>query len=171
MGTLAMTMLLYKRIGANQYDSIYIIVGKTIVDDKDFEIFNKYRWFLHSNGYVYRKIKHKIIWLHREILICPKDKVIDHINHNKLDNRKSNLRVVTKSENQHNRIKQTSRCSSRYKGVYYHKRDKCWIAQITNNNTFIYIGSYNLEKEAAKAYNEKAKELFGKYALLNKLRG
>jgi hypothetical protein len=168
-------ILLYKSI--NKYPTKeldYIVIGKTIIDDEDFEIFNKYRWFL-NKGYacrhyffnINRKTKH--IYLHREITNCPKDKFVDHINHNKLDNRRCNLRIVTLSQNQWNQTTQIRSKSSKYKGVYWSKVAKRWQAYLAFHKKRIHLGLFESEIEAAIAYNEKAKELFGKYAKLNEV--
>ena len=161
-------ILLYKAIKHRPTkDSDYIIVDKTIVDDGDFDIFNKYRWFLH-NDYVYYSTSSICSFLHREIMNCPKDKMIDHINHDTLDNRKSNLRIVTNSQNQYN---QKIRCglSSKFKGVTRYALRNAWRATIRFKTKKIHIGYFKDEIEAAKAYNKAALKYFGKYATLNKL--
>ena len=171
-------ILLYKAKRKGRYlkYSDYQVIGKTIVDDEDFDIFNKYRWFLHSSGYSCRKENYYFnnirrthtIYLHREIINCPKNKFVDHINHETLDNRKENLRVVTNQENHMNGCKRNG-TSSKYKGVYKHTHANKWQAQLTFNQQLFYLGIFNSEVEAAKAYNEKAKELFGDYAKLNEV--
>ena len=96
----------------------------------------------------------------------PKGMVIDHINHNGLDNRRENLRICTNAENQRNRGKQKNNTSG-YKGVDWRKDHKKWRARINKDNKTIHIGYYNIIEEAARAYDAKAKELHGKYAQLN----
>ena len=103
--------------------------------------------------------------MHREIMKPSKVEVIDHINHNKLDNTKENLRCCTKQQNEMNKVKR-SNTSSKFKGVT--KINK-WMASITFNNKTINLGYFNTEKEAAKIYNVKAKELFGEFAYLNEV--
>lgn len=111
--------------------------------------------------------EHRLIWLYH-YGYSPKE--IDHINRIKDDNRIENLREVNRSQNMMNCKKQDD-CSSIYKGVYWNKRNKRWQSQIVKNNIRIYIGLFNLEKDAAKAYNQKAIELFGEYAYLNLIMG
>jgi hypothetical protein len=175
-------VLLYKskRRGPNLKESDYIIINSTIVDDEDFEVFNKYRWFI-DNGYACRKERFyinnsyeiKAIYLHRELLSLPrttdrKSNLVDHINHNKLDNRKCNLRIVTQQENTMNRISHR-RTISKFKGVSWHKCTGKWQSRLMFYNKILNLGLFNSELEAAIAYNEKAKELFGKYAKLNEV--
>ena len=168
-------ILLYKSIKHRPTkDSDYIIVGKTIVDDYNYYKFNKYRWSLDSHGYVVRKesiYKNKKqiiknIYLHREICFCHNKSIIDHINHNPLDNRECNLRMVTTSQNQMNRLPYKN-TSSKYKGVCWSKSHNKWLAYIKFNKKLTYLGYFKDEKAAAKAYNEKAKELFTIYTELN----
>lgn len=146
-----------------------------IVDDEDYEYLNQFKWCFKKEpnsekGYAVRKEKSKII--HMEFLILEKHSglIIDHINIDSLDNRKENLRLCTKAENCQNRsIRKNS--SSGYKGVFRTKNSKKnpWRARITNNGKRIHLGVFPSKKEAAIAYNEKAKELFGDFAATNNL--
>lgn len=104
--------------------------------------------------------------LHRLILNPEPGAVIDHINGNGLDNRRSNLRVVSQGINNLNARKRAE-SSSKYKGVTWYKRGNKWRAQIQFNKKKMGLGYYSLESEAAHAYNLKAKELFGELAVLN----
>ena len=97
-----------------------------------------------------------------------KRKVIDHINHNGLDNRKENLRFVTRAQNQQNR-RSTKNSSSQYKGVGWHKASNKWRAKIGHKGKQTYLGLFTCEHQAALAYNEKALELWGENALLNEV--
>jgi hypothetical protein len=148
-----------------------------LIDDEDFDLVNQYKWFLHQKGYVDANAivngKRTRIKLHRLIMNFPKGKQIDHINGNKLDNRKSNLRICGNSNNQMNVKKKATYSnkptSSIYKGVSYKKKNNKWQAYITKDQKRIYIGYFVNEKDAALAYNKKAMELFGEYANLNKV--
>ena len=116
------------------------------------------------------------IRLHRLIMDTPIGMETDHINGNGLDNRKSNLRVCTKSENQRNRGAHVNNTSG-YKGVVYMKKSKRmknpykkpWRARIGSEGRGkkLNIGHYATKEEAARAYDAKAKELHGEYAYLN----
>ncbi len=143
-----------------------------LVDNDDFEKFNQYSWYLSTTGYAIRgkwnKIKKQndIIHLHKKILITPKNMEVDHINGNRIDNRKNNLRICTHKQNIANQ-KLQKRSKSGYKGVSYYKNYDKWEAYVCTDNKKYRIGYFSIKKEAALAYNKKAKELFGKYACLN----
>lgn len=101
--------------------------------------------------------------MHRVIMNAPKGLEVDHINGNKLDNRRDNLRLCTKSENQRNQ--HTSRGKSRFKGVY--SKVGKWQASLTCNSKTVYIGLFSTEEAAARAYDRAALEHFGEFARLN----
>jgi len=105
--------------------------------------------------------------MHRQIMNCPMDMVIDHINHNGLDNRRANLRLATRQQNSWNIKKRPGKKSSQFKGVSFCKRDKRWEAYIIYGKKHIFIGRYDDEETAARAYDTKAKELFGEFAYPN----
>lgn len=143
----------------------------SLIDDEDFEEVNKYKWcFDKSINYAIGRVNGKNIRLHRFILKPQIKEHIDHINRKHLDNRKSNLRICTKSDNGANRPKQKNNTSG-YKGVFLIKdsRKKKYMARLKCKNEDIFIGYFYTKKQAAQAYNLKAKELFGKFALLNKI--
>lgn len=139
-----------------------------IVDDDVYEELSKYKWF-YNNGYAARNVsvngKQKQLKMHR-VIMCPSDdKVVDHINGDTLDNRHENLRVCSTKENIANKKKPSNGKSSRYKGVSF-KRGK-YEARIRSGDTFIYLGRYCTEVEAAIAYNNAATLLFSEFAKLN----
>lgn len=111
--------------------------------------------------------------MHRLILGLTDPKIqVDHRNGNGLDNRRENIRVVTASQNQMNASKTKRPKVSKFKGVTRNlRRPGCymWKALITMNNKTIFLGEYKHEREAARAYNEAARRLFGDYARLNEL--
>ena len=92
---------------------------------------------------------------------------VDHIDGNKENNTFTNLRWATNSENQINNRHPRAHHTSVYKGVSLHKPSGKWISKITLNNHQIHLGLFSDEVLAAKTYDEKAKELFGEYAVLN----
>ena len=151
--------------------TIPLVKGKeTIVDDEYYHYLNQFIWTTNKKGYVVtsknKKLKSSI--LHRNIINCPKNKEIDHINHNKLDNRKSNLRVVTSSQNKMNMHKRFPG-TSKFKGVHWKKTINKWVAQIRFNGKKIHLGVFIKEEDAALAYNKAALTYYEKYAILNKV--
>jgi hypothetical protein len=141
-----------------------------IVDTEDYGWLNKYKWFVFCQNptcYAGRTgvNSNRHILMHREILNCPPDLVVDHINHNGLDNRKQNLRICTRSQNNRNRRPQGK--TSRYKGVCRDKRRDKFVARIYLNGKQIHLGYFDDEIAAAKAYDKAARELFGQFAYLN----
>jgi HNH endonuclease len=141
-----------------------------IVNDEDYEWLGQWRWLL-LKKYAARFVTHdgrrRVVFMHRLIMNAPDDMQVDHINHNKLDCRRSNLRLATSFENNRNRVKTTAKRSSRYKGVSFYKQTKRWGAYIRINGKHTYIGYYADEQSAARAYDRKAIELYGDFACLN----
>jgi len=135
------------------------------VDGADFEWLNQWTWRVHG-GYAARHVKRKVIFMHREIMKPPKGKIVDHVNGNKFDNTRANLRNITPQENQHNRRKQRG-ASSIYKGVTYYKAGRCWRASLSCGKECYYLGQFETEVEAARAYDYKAVQVFGEFARPN----
>ena len=115
-----------------------------------------------------QKYIHRLVAL--EFLENPDNKPsVDHINGDKTNNCVSNIRWVNHSENGMNTRKRSKNSSSIYKGVYWHKQHQKWGARIMIDRKQIHLGYFHDEKEAARAYNKRALELFGEYACLNDL--
>ncbi len=104
--------------------------------------------------------------MHRQIMAAPDHLVVDHIDHNGLNNTRANLRLCTSAQNLCNALPPAN-ASSRYKGVSWEKRRKNWRVVIQFNNKTYHLGHFKNEIEAAKAYDERAKELHGEFACLN----
>lgn len=144
----------------------------TKVDDEDYEKFAIYRWYADSSRKseiravrsIYTKEKIIRITLSRAIMNVPSELKVDHINHDTLDNRKCNLRICTQTQNTRNRIKPSTNTSG-YKGVSIQRGciTKKWKASVGDN----YLGLYRTSKQAARAYDKKAKEIFGEFAEVN----
>ena len=151
-----------------------------IIDPEDYEQLNIHKWYAVRAGqtfYAVRSIyierpranstKRKMrttVKMHRQIMRPDKDLVVDHINHNGLDNRRKNLRCVTTEENNRNRI---FKGSSQYIGVHWCEDRKKWRVRIYINGIKVHIGYYDSEIEAAKAYDEAARKYRGEFAVLN----
>lgn len=132
-----------------------------LVDAADYDIVKDSLWSL-SDGYVARMADGKREPLHR--ILMPEAPLVDHRNLNKLDNRRNNLRAATSSQSNANR---RSWGESQYKGVHKLKRNGYWRVKITHNGKTLSVGCYENEIDAAKAYDEMAKELHGEFAKLN----
>lgn len=134
------------------------------IDDEDFEKISGRKWYLHSEGYAaapnYEDGIPGTVYMHK--LIVP-GKFVDHRDRNKLNNRKSNLRCASRSQNNANRVKQSRPCTSKFKGVYWESDRGKWTASLKNRR----LGRFDDEVQAAKAYNEAAEKEFGEFALLN----
>lgn len=140
-------------------------------DKEDFEKVSQYTWYLSNRGAIEthnHKNNYKLLKLHRLMknIVNPKE-IIDHINHNTLDNRKENLRVCDSRENSYNQTITRSNNTSGYKGVTWDKTLKKWIAYIHVNYKKLHIGCFENKEDAARAYNEKALFYFGEFAFLN----
>lgn len=150
-----------------------------LVDDEDFEWLNQLSWQAawnpSSKGYYAQHTQHlridgkrstKSIGMHRLILNAPKNKVVDHINHNTLDNRKENLRIVSFRQNRQNLKINTT---SKYSGVCWDKKLKKWFARIAIAGMMKPIGYFPKEQSAAKAY-EMAQRLYCNENLVCKIK-
>ena len=141
-----------------------------LVDDEDFEYLNQFKWCVTKSKnlrtfYAQREYHSNTIIMHRVIMGTPKGTFVDHIDHNGLNNQKSNLRNITPHQSAFNRQKPNINTTSKYKGVCYDKGH--FKATIKKDGKSRHIGSFKTEFEAALAYDIMAKELFGEFACLN----
>ena len=146
-----------------------------LVDDEDYESISCFTWQARFSGdrpYAQRNLrpgsrarKGMKISMHRQILcLTPDDKrIVDHINRNSVDNRRSNLRIVTHRENAWNRTK-SSRGNNYYKGVSKCTYQKMWMARIAAAGKRFYLGRFTSPEKAHAAYCEASKSLHGEYA-------
>jgi len=142
-----------------------------LVDADDYEELSKYKWYceVHSkkNGYKSARRtqtyngKDIKISMHRLIMNCSTGWEVDHINGNPLDNRKSNLRIVSRSENMRNRKGLQKNNTSGLRGVDF--QNGKWRAKITINNKTIFLGNWDTKIEAHFAYLNGAKKYHGKF--------
>ena len=149
---------------------IQLTQGKVaLVDDEDFEWLNQWRWLYVSVGYAARMSgteKRKMIYMHTMILNTPKGMEGDHINADKLDNRRLNLRNCSHAENnQNNRLRSNN--TSGYKGVSRTKSGLKWRAYIKYNYKRKHLGEFDNIEDAARAYDAEAIKLFGEFAHSN----
>ena len=145
-----------------------------LVDDEDFEWLNQWKWKCSTFGYAVRLLpadesgKRSNVFMHRLILGTPSGLYTDHINQDKLDNRKANLRIATKSQNSANSKVRVSGKTASFKGVSLKQRG-VFEAQIKTGGKYVYLGRFDTEEDAALAYNDAAKKAFGEFASLNKI--
>jgi hypothetical protein len=142
---------------------------EVLVDDVDFDSLSKHRWCITAakcRAYAYRRVaKNKLSYMHREIMSAPEGCDVDHINHPKgfvIDNRKGNLRVCSRSQNNANQRK--TRGTPRFKGVCFDAQTGKWRAQITCDGKHHNLGRFDLETGAADCYNSAASEFFGVFS-------
>ncbi len=144
------------------------------VDNVDYPVVNQWKWHCLKIGYAARTVcskpKRSMIYMHRQVAQLAGlslDHEIDHINGDKLDNRRCNLREATKAQNNMNRKVLRKGKSSKYRGVSYYKQMHRWEAYIKLPDRKVRLGYFEDELEAAKAYNQAAKKHYGEFANLN----
>lgn len=146
-----------------------------IVDDSDYELVKRYKWRIQKIknsedlAYALAFINGKYVLMHRLLTDAKEGFYVDHVNSNGLDNRRENLRICTCSQNAMNQRKQKRQTSSIYKGVRLHHYSKKWEVRIKKDGVRYHLGSFESELDAAMAYNNAAKNLFGEFARLNEI--
>lgn len=141
---------------------------EVLIDDEDADLVATYKWSVAiKRGVPYFQSTSKpSIQLARLILSAPAEFLVDHINGNTLDNRKSNLRLATKRTNAQN-MKSNRGSTSKYKGVCWDKFRNKWRATIKVDGKQVHLGRFLTEEDAAKMYDKKAKEFFKEFARTN----
>ncbi len=168
-------LLYFNCIGAiilSQMKLIPLTRGKFAqVDDDDFERLSKFRWHAAPDGatfYAARGIRlpgnrTEIFRMHRDIMNPPSGMMVDHIDHDGLNNQKSNLRSCTKSQNMRNRRGAQKNSKSGYRGVVLQKRTGRWLANIQFDGKLIFLGTYDSILDAASSYSTANKKYFGEF--------
>lgn len=137
-----------------------------IFDIEDYPLVNQCTWSVGGHGYLQGCINKQMFLMHRLLTKCPKGLQVDHINHNKLDNRKVNLRICTQHFNQMNeRISKNN--TSGFTGVSYDKRDNKWDAYLMFNRKKISLGSFDDIKDAIKARKDGEQKYYGEFSYDN----
>jgi hypothetical protein len=140
----------------NIYNRKQDVICKVKVDKEDLERVIEHKWSLDSNGYLFTNINKKRLALHQFILGKKEGYDIDHINSDRIDNRKENLRYATRSQNLMNK--------RNVLGITWDKNRKKWLAQITVNKKHINLGRYDNKEEALKVRRDAEKKHFKEFA-------
>lgn len=143
--------------------------GYALVDSIDFQDLNQSCWFVSTHGYAIRNTnkdgERTTEGMHRVIMQAPKGFDVDHINGNRLDNRRSNLRICTRAENIRNKGVASTKSSSGYKGI--RKNGNRWVVELWANNQSHYFGRYIYLNEAIAVRDKNIKLLHGKFARID----
>lgn len=140
---------------------------KFIFDHQFYPIISQCTWSIGSHGYLQGALDGKMCLMHRIITNCPSNKQVDHINHNKLDNRLCNLRVGSASHNQMNEqlsINNTSGCT----GVSFNRQRQKWQAYLHLHKKKLSLGYYNQLSDAINARKEAEEKYFGDWSYKSK---
>lgn len=152
-------------LGSNGHEGI------ALVDDVDFEFVSQWAWHL-SGKYAARQVRIKgtkrkrTLYLHRLITGCPEGLEVDHIDGDKTNCQRYNLRTATQGQNATNRRKRAG-TSSQFKGVSWYTKIGKWRAYYNRNGRTLYLGNFDDEEAAARAYDAAARVHYGEYARLN----
>jgi hypothetical protein len=157
------------------YRRLYLGEGKwALLDVKDYYRLRIFKWIVYGNGnnlYAIRlqlndSNKTSTVYMHREIMNPPAGLVVDHKNCDGLDNRRSKLRIATRAQNAYN-CRKKKNATSRFLGVYFYKERGKWESQIMHQGKRRWVGRFDNEIDAAKAYDAAAKKYHGEFARLN----
>jgi len=147
-----------------------------LIDVADWELISQFKWCAAKEGTSNHWVaiadigNKRYVKMHRLIMEAKEGDEVDHENRDSLDNRRSNLRLVTEAWQQNaNKEKRSSKTSSIYKGVCWDSSRGRWTAYIDKNRRRKFLGRFTNQIDAAKAYNEAAIEMFGEFALLNEV--
>lgn len=149
------------------------------VSASDYEWLNKYHWTAvwgetSQTWYATARIDGHNVKMHRLILKAKKGQIVDHQDFNGINNARDNIQIVSASVSRH-RIRKPrfsphgGTPTSKYRGVSWQAATESWYAEITKEGKTYFLGRFDSEIDAAKAFNRKARQLYGKFAMLNKL--
>lgn len=136
---------------------------EAVVDAADYEALAAIKWHARPDGYAGGRIERRGVLMHRVVLSAPRGSSVDHIDGDRLNNRRSNLRITDASGNARNRKARDT--ASAFKGV--RRSNVKWAAQIRDGSRTLWLGTFENEEEAARAYDAAASQRFGDFARLN----
>ena len=136
------------------------------VDDDQYDWLNQWKWTHHSRGYAYRVVNKKTVLMHRLITDARSGELVDHIDLDKSNNQRSNLRLCTFSDNMCNRVKPIT-STNEYKGISYKRELEKWTARIHKDGKEYHLGVFSTAMDAAIAYDKAAIEMHGSFARTN----
>lgn len=135
---------------SGKYSQVY-----AIVDQEDYKELSQFKWYLHNMGYATTTIDKHMVYMHRLVMKPPNNMHIDHINHEKLDNRKSNLRIVTREENMQNRKLGKGSVKKLTVGKYVY-----WVGEIRKDHERYYTVTCKTQEQAQGALKQYIKDKF-----------
>jgi hypothetical protein len=171
-------LLLYRRARYGYAFRLIRLAGPKYakVDPADYDRLRAYEWLARKgkNSFYARRHapggkgkKGTLIYMHQHVIQVPEGMVVDHINHDGMDNRSANLRPATYSQNLCHRKKRSGQTHSKYKGVHWHKLNNKWVARITLHKKTMHLGYFRSQIDAARAYDRAALKYHGEFACLN----
>lgn len=151
----------------NDYGILYLDNVEFYFDIEDLPLIKSRSWYRDKDGYLvscyYYAGRRRFVRFHRIVMNAQEDEIVDHINHKRADNRKRNLRVCKRAENDRNRGLYATNTSG-ISGVHFDTKRNKWIASITYNRRRIFIGRFSHKEEAIRARLLKEAELFKDFA-------
>jgi hypothetical protein len=147
-----------------------ILPHVALIDDDDYPVLSRFKWFLHSEGYAFRhaKIDGKVksVYLQNQIMEPRAGRLVTFKDKDPLNCQRDNLIEVTVEESRR-MARPRKNASSKYKGVSFHKATAKYTAHLHVNGDLVYLGIFPTEEEAAKVYDQKAYDHFGSMAYFN----
>lgn len=140
------------------------------VSPSDFDLLSRYSWHVTKAGwkfYARTTLNGRNILMHRMLMIPGPAQVVDHVDDDGLNNMRENLRLCSNAENTARQRRTENSGSSRFRGVSWNRRDHNWRVSIRVRGSSHFLGHYDEEQDAARAYDAKAVEMFGEFARLN----